>query len=497
MEIRLTKTDFIHYLKCPESLWLEKNKPEETKKGEVSLFLQKIIDEGYEVEAFAEKLFPDAFGLPDKGTIQDTSEALKLPNTQFFQATFKTKDGVYARVDILERLSEDTWHLYEVKSSSEVSTKKSHNHIYDACFQKYVLEENGLKIDKVSIIHLNKEYRKEGEIVPKSLLKITDVTTQVNEVFDSISQQIQEALAYINQNEINENQCSCLRKTRSNHCDNFFYFNSKLPEHPVHEIKRITENKLNSLLDLGCQGLAEVPDDLGLNSAQKAQIKSLLQERPQIAFEPIKKQLGGLEFPLHFYDYETYASAIPKLDGIGPHQHVPFQVSIHTLHENGELIHFEHLAEKLEMPKKMIEEMEAFTGQKGTFVSWHASFENSRNKDMKQWLSEHADYLDYINAHTFDLEGIFTEDYIDYGFRGSSSIKKVLPVLLDKPELKYDSLEVQDGTMAMDVWGRLVLEKDLSEEEIKQTRKELLAYCELDTLAMVEIYQYLIKLTNP
>ena len=95
-----------------------------------------------------------------------------------------------------------------------------------------------------------------------------------------------------------------------------------------------------------------------------------------------------------------------------------------------------------------------FTEMKGTFVSWHASFEKGRNEAMQRWCPQFSDYLEYINTHIFDLEEIFIKDYIDYRFKGSSSIKKVLPVLV--PNLNYDNLEVQDGTMAMDTWGNMI-----------------------------------------
>ena len=57
--MQLTKTDFIQYLDCPNSLWLLKNKPEvfEEYKGEKSLFLEKLIREGYEVEEYVMKMF--------------------------------------------------------------------------------------------------------------------------------------------------------------------------------------------------------------------------------------------------------------------------------------------------------------------------------------------------------------------------------------------------------------------------------------------------------
>ena len=107
-----------------------------------------------------------------------------------------------------------------------------------------------------------------------------------------------------------------------------------------------------------------------------------------------------------------------------------FQVSIHTLKKNGERSHFEWLGKKMELPHHMLSEMHEFTGTKGTFISWHSSFEIGRNKDMLNWLPDFDTYLNYMNKHMFDLEDIFKKDiYIDFKFHGSSSIKKVLPVL--------------------------------------------------------------------
>ncbi|PIB37945.1 hypothetical protein [Maribacter sp. 4G9] len=158
--MKLTKTDFIHYLNCPESLWLLKNRPEEYPKGEFSLFIKKLIKDGYGVEKYAQQLFPQAIQLNELGTPRETLRALKHKKKSFFQEAFETVTGAFARIDVMERLANDTWHLYEIKSSNEVSTKKKHNHILDACFQKYVLQENDLEVSKVSIIHLNRDYIK-------------------------------------------------------------------------------------------------------------------------------------------------------------------------------------------------------------------------------------------------------------------------------------------------------------------------------------------------
>ncbi|MFA6698810.1 MAG: hypothetical protein WCS28_01460, partial [Thiomicrospira sp.] len=54
------------------------------------------------------------------------------------------------------------------------------------------------------------------------------------------------------------------------------------------------------------------------------------------------------------------------------------------------------------------------------------------------------------------------------------------------PELDYKQLDVQNGGMAMDTFANLHRLKDPSQRE--PIRQALLAYCRLDTLAMVRIY---------
>jgi hypothetical protein len=51
------------------------------------------------------------------------------------------------------------------------------------------------------------------------------VNEEVEKLFDKTVREIEEALAFINKDKINENICPCFEKTRSNHCDTFMYFN--------------------------------------------------------------------------------------------------------------------------------------------------------------------------------------------------------------------------------------------------------------------------------
>ena len=79
---------------------------------------------------------------------------------------------------------------------------------------------------------------------------------------------------------------------------------------------------------------------------------------------------------------------------------------------------------------------------------------------------------------------------MDIEFQGSTSIKKVLPVLV--PDLDYVGMEVASGTDAMEAWQRLISLPSGKEKDA--LRKSMLEYCELDTLAMVRIFEFIEEL---
>lgn len=55
--------------------------------------------------------------------------------------------------------------------------------------------------------------------------------------------------------------------------------------------------------------------------------------------------------------------------------------------------------------------------------------------------------------------------------------------------------QVADGTAAMNAYARMQYE-DLSRQEYRSLRESLLKYCELDTFAMVMIYEGLLDLVQ-
>ncbi|WP_306737630.1 hypothetical protein, partial [Marimonas arenosa] len=206
--MQISKTDFIHYLNCPKSLWLLKHKPDEYPHGEFSDYMKKLTAEGYEVEGFFRSL------------LQSQADA----DSYSFQSVFQTRRGLYAKADAIRENGDGTINLYEVKSSTSVKRNGQHNQIKDAAFQKIAAEETSLRVSKVFIVHLNKDYVRQGDIDPEQLLIFADVTSEVAEAEPSTRAEIDAAVALLGQHEIDESSCSCLCQTKPNHCDSFSYF---------------------------------------------------------------------------------------------------------------------------------------------------------------------------------------------------------------------------------------------------------------------------------
>jgi hypothetical protein len=73
--------------------------------------------------------------------------------------------------------------------------------------------------------------------------------------------------------------------------------------------------------------------------------------------------------------------------------------------------------------------------------------------------------------------------------KNSFSIKNVLHAMV--PDLSYNNLKIQSGSIAMIAFESLQKETDLF--KIIETREALSEYCKLDTLAMLRVFELLEK----
>jgi len=479
--MRITKTDYLNYLTCPEFAWLEKHKPYAVD-TEPSGYEQKLIRDGYEVEKYAQEIFPD-------GQMSDHvfTKEHKPEKSCLFQPTFVTDDGLEARTDILQN-EESAFNIYEVKSSTSIKERAGRDHIRDVAFQKIVLERCGLTVARVNIIHLDSDYIREDGLDLEGIFKIEDVTDRVDDIKNRVADEIEDLKNLMQKDAIDEGSCSCRLKTRSNHCHAFTYFNGQKPATSIYNIPRISENKIRSLLNDGVEGMANVPAGFDLSEKQQIYVQAAKADTPQIDKNEIKQYLSEYTYPIHFLDYETYQPAVPKLKGTGPHSHTPFQASLHILSEDGDLQHFEYLNDELTHPKDLADFLQESVKENGSVVVWSDRFEKNRNKEMGEQFSAYKEFFMNLNERMVDQEDIFKTAYVHPDAAGSTSLKSVLPAL--PVNISYDDLSIQGGTMAMEQWEGMVT-SDMSDQEKGKRREELLAYCKLDTLSMVKIYQFL------
>jgi predicted RecB family nuclease len=280
---------------------------------------------------------------------------------------------------------------------------------------------------------------------------------------------------------INPKTCPCISVCHPN-----------LPDYSIYDINRITnsESKVRQLESMGVLDICDVPDDFKLSDKQRFQVEVAKSKKAYINREEIRDMFNDLEYPLYFLDYETFNPAIPLFDGYSPFDHITFQYSLHVLSKDGDLEHFEYLhTEKTDPIPHLLSSLKEHIKDEGSIIVWNKSFEGTRNKHMGKVYPEYEDFCEDMNDRLFDLMDVFRNQfYDDPKFKGSYSIKNVLPVLV--PELSYEKLDIQNGAMAMASWYDFVF-KDKRDEKVIN---DLLKYCELDTLAMVRVWEELKKI---
>jgi hypothetical protein len=290
--------------------------------------------------------------------------------------------------------------------------------------------------------------------------------------------------------------CDCIYKSRANHCPAFAYCHPDVPEYSVHDICRIgaSKKKLREIIDNDWRSITDIPLEFELSKTQESHVHATITGDITIKTEKIRAELGKIEYPIYFLDYETYPSAVPIFDGCYPFQQVPFQYSLHILREpDGKLEHSEFLQKTDTNPMRALaEQLRTDTGDIGSVIVWNKKFEMKCNDDLAEAVPHLADFFASVNQRVYDLMEIFSQQlYIHKDFKGSSSIKAVLPVIV--PELSYDDLNIQNGGMACNGWKQMVFEIQDQTEKDKRAQ-DLLDYCELDTLAMVRIWEEISKI---
>ena len=488
--MNLSKSTFIRGLQCEKSLYLYKHHYK--LKDPTPPSLQAVFDQGTNIGLLAQKLFPNGVDASPQNhfkmieSVGKTLGFINQGNTVIYEATFLYND-VLAALDILVK-DEEGWKAYEVKSS----TKVSNTYIKDAAIQYYTIINSGVDLKDISIVHINNNYTREGELDIHQLFTIESVYDQVLDFLPLIPNEVRRLKNVIESPEVPNVDIG-------NHCSDPYDCDFRgtcwkhIPEYSVFNITRLNKDKKFDLYNQGVITLDDIDlSQTDLNSNQVLQVQSEINGTSHIDKEEIRNFTNGLNYPLYFLDFETIGPAVPKYNGSRPYQQLVFQYSLHIQETSiSELVHREYLADPSQDPRiGFIEQLIQDCGTSGDILVYNIGFERGKINDLIEVFPDHSNELNGIVNRLKDLMIPFQQKwYYTPEMRGSYSIKSVLPALV--PELSYNDLEIKEGGTASNTFLSMV--NATFEGDIEETRKQLLEYCKLDTFAMVKILEKLLK----
>lgn len=269
----------------------------------------------------------------------------------------------------------------------------------------------------------------------------------------------------------------------------------------------------------------------------------------EIVKQPIFEEIGRWQYPLHFLDFEAGNYAVPIRRNRKPYHLVVFQFSCHTLHADGSRSHHEwlDLNEDGYPNYELIRQLQRVPLiEEGTIVQY-SRFEHFALKTIRKELKREKDQVEdaetliawlhnIVERHDSnqsrppylaDMSRLVKNYYYNQFMENSLSIKDVLQSVLTASDYlrekysqpyksdNYDRMiwwqwddkrnvaqspyallrnmqketGVGRGTEAMVLYGKM-LTGSVPSPQKKQAVRALLKYCELDTLAMVMIYEH-------
>jgi hypothetical protein len=465
--MQITKSDFLLYLEEPLHFWAAMHEVDSGKAfGE---FAQHLAQQGQQTERLARQ-YLETVVLPTY------ADAVLLWQPEFRDGPF------FARLDgLIHDRATDTYDLVEIKSATSPT-----NYTHDIAFQHAICQAH-VRVQHAYVLHLNRDYRRVDALDLASLFTMTCMDEAIAAVRDDIALGRRGAVRVSAMN-APHGLSACVKPKD---CPYPHLCHADLPRYSIYDLPRISRKKIDLLRSQGITAIHDIPLDFALSTHQQAVADVVRSGQPVIDREAIRARLDEVPRPLAFLDYEAVTTAIPAWHGYGPNQNVAFQYSLHILtDESATLTHHAYLANGTgDAARALAEDLARHMPESGAVVVWNQSYEGKINEGLAERYPQYAAFALGMNARMFDLMKVFSEGlYRHPDFHGSSSIKLVLPVLV--PKMSYQDMAVAHGGQAVWAWNHLIAD-DTPPGEREQLRQDMLAYCNQDTLAMVEIWHAL------
>lgn len=486
----LSKSKLLAFRQCPKRLWLEIHHPEWRTDSAAT---QASFDVGHQVGDIARQLY-DPSG---KGALIDPqtegfdaaftrSQELLQSARPIFEAGFRA-EGALAFADVMlpvKKGGKRTWRMVEVKSSTSVKDY----HRDDVAVQAFIARSAGVPLAAIALAHIDSTWVYPGNGDYQGLLVEHDLTGEAFGRSEAVRDWISEAQGIVAKRKVpaitTGKQCNDPYE-----CGFLAHCQRQEPQatQPIQWLPGRLGNALVKHIEThDLRELRDLPDEL-LNERQQRVKAVTLDGRPYFDQSGAGQALADHKLPAYFMDFETIQFAVPIWKGTRPYQQIPFQFSVHRLARTGKLAHeaFLNLSGK-DPAKAFAEALIVACAERGPIFVYNAGFETARIRELAERFPRLANALLALNERVVDLLPVARDHYYHPNQQGSWSIKAVLPALC--PDLRYGDLDgVQDGGMAMNAYLE-ALAPQTSDEHKADIERQLLAYCALDTYAMVRMW---------
>lgn len=479
----LSKSKLMAFRQCPRRLWLAVHAPE---LEQTSADTEARFAAGYQVGDIARTLYDpkgrgrlidrDALGFP--AVFEATQQALPQ-RRPLFEAAFRLA-GALALADVLLPVGRSQWRMVEVKSSTSVKPQ----YLDDLAIQTFIASRAGVSLAGVALAHIDSRWVYPGGGDYRGLMHEVDLTGEVQERLHAVPQWIAQAQAVVAGSEPTA-------ITTGAQCDNpypcGFYEHCRSAEPAVEQpVQWLPRLRAQQWIEQGIVDLRDVPR-AALNPQQ--QRVQDCHKRGRVFFDRkgAAADLAPYPLPAVFMDFETIQFAVPIWAGTRPYQQIPFQYSVHRLHADGTLAHREFLDLSGSDPSRAFaERLIRDCGKREPVFVYNAAFETARLRELSERFADLAKPLQGIVNRVVDLLPVARERYYHPSQQGSWSIKAVLPAAV--PDLSYADLDgVQDGGGAQAAFLEAI-HPQTAERRRSELQRQLLAYCQLDTYAMVRLW---------
>jgi hypothetical protein len=487
----LSKSKIMAYRQCPKRLWLELHRPElRDDSGSEAAFAI-----GNEVGEAARQVYdPEGTGFFVDRDELGYGEALRLSDAllgsgkgPLFEAALHD-EGVVAFADVMlptvTEYGEEGWRLLEVKSSTELKDYYRD----DLAIQVFVAGRMGVPLTSTAIAHIDNTFVYQGDGDYRGLFHEVDLTDEAEFRGVEVLEWIQEAREVVG---LAEEPAIPMGPQCSDPftCPFAAYCDRDRPqaEYPLSSLPNLREPRRVAIEALGITDLREVPELL-VTDLQNHVREVTISGENWFDAEGAAAALAGHGYPAWFLDFETVMLAVPRWKNTRPYQQLPFQFSLHRVEADGGLHHEAFLDLSGEDPTRALaESLVAGAGGEGPVFVYNAGFEGRVLRELGHRFPDLAGPLRAIADRLVDLHPIAKAHFYAPSQHGSWSLKAVLPAAC--PELSYEALDgVADGGMAVEAY-REAIGAETTPERREEIERQLLAYCHLDTLAMVRLWE--------